>query len=725
MNLAYPSTNGKRQLKESVLGQPKTASYEPSYWQFAARPRDLPPFTADMVRMMLLDSAVRLGLAMRAAPISGVEIAYEEKKDNWIPGVQAKRQEVGAYVYRQTQRIWAMGLEAIMSAQVWGWSSGEITYKLTRFNMVEVDQLLPRMSMDCRVLLRGGEKCGTRINRVKKADYGYVDLNFPKSWFHAFRPEAGMHYGVPILLGAYSPFADKWLHGGGLDVRRLFMHKDSYGGVDIAYPENTSIRIGDQDVSSHDLALQMAQQLIAGGVTTRPSGTDDKGKEKWTITRASVPSNPQHILQYPKDLDTEIYHGLEIPDDVIQSETTGAWAGKRIPMAAFYASLDSWVDKILEDLRVQVFEPGVMLNFGKAEDFAVTHKPLAKQAMEQQSQAAPGQQGQQGQQFGNRPFGQQIVQSPNQLPQMRMGLDPVEAVGEGVLSAAELVSAARHMIRMAITNNMSIGDRIKVKPGKEHDSITKDKRGIIQEISTPALGIRFDGMSDLHKWYVADELEPDAATIRMAVVHAPAGGINIAGKRFTGGEFIPGEDLKKATAEQRRQIEGGKQAKTKTGPSEKVRRAKSSAKRIAGDVQRYAEEHNEPAFAKNIGGASFRDNEPIDIVVADDSGRVAHGIELKTMVDNSNNKITMKGEAIRRKLSWARRNKAAIHTIVIDDSAVFNANGKGEHDESKRRYFYRRGVGSFRVNGMYEAKSIDDLRALVKMPTRQLPEGAK
>ena len=54
---------------------------------------------------------------------------------------------------------------------------------------------------------------------------------------------------------------------------------------------------------------------------------------------------------------------------------------------------------------------------------------------------------------------------------------------------------------------LKVGDRVKVKPGKEHDDMTKNKTGTVQEVSTPALGVKFDGMASMHKWYVEEELE--------------------------------------------------------------------------------------------------------------------------------------------------------------------------------------------------------------------------
>jgi hypothetical protein len=141
-------------------------------------------------------------------------------------------------------------------------------------------------------------------------------------------------------------------------------------------------------------------------------------------------------------------------------------------------------------------------------------------------------------------------------------------------------------------------------------------------------------------------------------------------------------------------------------------------------IQRYAEEHNEPEIAKQLGGLSYKDNEPVDIVCGKD-GVVTDGVELKTIIKNSNGKITMKGDALARKRTWARKNKATFHTVVVDDSKVFNANGPGKHDISQREIYYRRGAGSFRISKMYKCKDMAEVKTMMQTPTRKLPEGAK
>lgn len=160
-------------------------------------------------------------------------------------------------------------------------------------------------------------------------------------------------------------------------------------------------------------------------------------------------------------------------------------------------------------------------------------------------------------------------------------------------------------------------------------------------------------------------------------------------------------------------------------PSEKALRAKAAHVMVDKVIQRYSEEHNEPKFAKAMGGVSFPNGEAVDVALPGDNGVVAHGIELKTMVKNANNKITMKRSAMERKAAWERKNKAPFHTVVLDDHQVFNAKGEGQHDESKRRIFYRRGYGSFRVGSMHEVKDLAELRQMMNMKEGQLPPAAR
>lgn len=456
---------------------PATKGYQPQAYIWGKQPRDLPPFTFLTIQAMLGDPTVRKCYGLRAAPMYGIEFAYR-KGEQWIPGVEARNPTVAAFIQRQLKRLWSCEVEAMFSDQVWGWSAGEITYRLTDFNTVEIDELIPRHACDVRVLERDGKPCGVRFERVKQGTNGHVDLPFPRCWWHAYEPEPGRYYGVSASFGSYSPWADKWFNGCALDVRRLFMHKNAYGGDDITYPEGVTYMDdgagGTTAVPNRDIARQLVEQLTSGGVTTRPAHYVD-GNEQWKLTRAVVPSSPTHILQYPKDLDEEIYDGMGVSKDMDGGDGSGAWAGKRVTMAAFCGTLDRWAVSKIRYLTRQIFEPLVLLNFGKAEEFNVSHKPLAVQAMEQQSNAGPGQgQPQQGPQPGNeggqqsyrpqQPANGQAPQNGNGKPQngqsqpqvpQRMSLEL--AVGRGDVSAEQVVRAARaipmsNAVRMAYSD---------------------------------------------------------------------------------------------------------------------------------------------------------------------------------------------------------------------------------------------------------------------------------
>lgn len=59
-------------------------------------------------------------------------------------------------------------------------------------------------------------------------------------------------------------------------------------------------------------------------------------------------------------------------------------------------------------------------------------------------------------------------------------------------------------------SQFKIGDRVTVKPGKQHDAMTMGKAGTVVEVGTPAIGVKFDGMAEVHKWYTGEEIALEA-----------------------------------------------------------------------------------------------------------------------------------------------------------------------------------------------------------------------
>ena len=89
----------------------------------------------------------------------------------------------------------------------------------------------------------------------------------------------------------------------------------------------------------------------------------------------------------------------------------------------------------------------------------------------------------------------------------------------------------------------------------DHDELAT----VSSELSHGDALLRWDAESE--RWEVVPGGRTDKGPISLAVAHAPAGGINIAGKMFKGGMFIPSADLEKASPEQKARIEGATQAR--------------------------------------------------------------------------------------------------------------------------------------------------------------------
>lgn len=208
---------------------------------------------------------------------------------------------------------------------------------------------------------------------------------------------------------------------------------------------------------------------------------------------------------------------------------------------------------------------------------------------------------------------------------------------------------------------------------------------------------------------------------------------------------------------------GGVDPTCSTHPSDKAMRAKAAHVLIGAEIQRYAEEHGEVQTAKALGGASWPDSEPIDIAIPHNSehtslwqkaqadyssamaaytaggkkgtkpapfkveGDIKHGVELKTPTVGKNGTITMDKYAQVRKHLWEKEGTGRVfHTVVKDDREVFNADGPGKHDESKRVWYYRRGVaGSTTIESLHRCKDEAEVRRLMDLPEKQLPDKAK
>ena len=115
--------------------------------------------------------------------------------------------------------------------------------------------------------------------------------------------------------------------------------------------------------------------------------------------------------------------------------------------------------------------------------------------------------------------------------------------------------------------------------------------------------------------------------------------------------------------------------------------------------------YKEQAFIAQItGGKDTKlENHPFDVLfgAAKDGKKGGHGAEVKTIMDNNNDKITMHSSSRKRKEAYAKKNGLTMHTIGVD------VRGKN------KKYYYKKGVGAFRLSAM-ERVTLAELKAKFK-----------
>jgi hypothetical protein len=108
-------------------------------------------------------------------------------------------------------------------------------------------------------------------------------------------------------------------------------------------------------------------------------------------------------------------------------------------------------------------------------------------------------------------------------------------------------------------------------------------------------------------------------------------------------------------------------------------------------------EKSEVDLSKAIGVPRTKDNSPFDLV------NKKIGIEVKTLIDAKNSKLTMRKECRLRKIAQARKLGLRMYTIAID-----------RRQTGEPKFYVASGVGSFRISTMHGVGSIKALKAFIK-----------
>lgn len=357
---------------KALLAKPLTRDYVPSYYNsYWLGMNRAPRFTINIIEHMLTDPRINFGLRLIKGPVMAKARFYLDMPDG----------EPREFIKTQLSRFWRSNAMDALRAIEWGYSFSEVLYQVYG-GKIQYSGLRNIHAIDCRCLTNDGTIVGGRVKGLPgkntQANTRHLDVLIPKGFWHVHDRQHHPFYGRSRLYGCYLPYLEKWSDGGFRDSRRLFFHKYAYSGYGIYHPPGS---YRDQETGElvvfKDLARDIVEKMKTGAAVVLPNATDDKGQRMWEIAPVEVPTTPTGLLEYGEDLDQDLLEGMGIPPEVAQAEGTGAYAGRRVPMDAYYCALQEVTNWLAHDFNCQVIRPLVELNFGPGIEYEIIPFGLA------------------------------------------------------------------------------------------------------------------------------------------------------------------------------------------------------------------------------------------------------------------------------------------------------------------------------------------------------------
>ncbi|MBW1953234.1 MAG: hypothetical protein JRI66_09155 [Deltaproteobacteria bacterium] len=390
--------------KQPFLGEAITKEYKPAHTTFTFSPFRLSPaFNVFFVREMLADPRVTFGLYLIKGPLLANARFF----------IDCDNAEVKSFLRSTVNRFWRNGALIALKAVEWGYSCSEVIYRLAD-GLIHYDQLKHLNSIDCRVFTSEGKLAGASVRGIPSRDGGPV-LYPPRLLWHVHNRHENRWYGESRLKGAYLPWLEKWDKGGFRDSRRLFLYKFAFGGETGYYPPGTTVDEQGNPISNQSLMLQMLERKRNGAAVALPAEYTETGQLAWRIEPQAPPPISPLYPEWGTRLDDEIWEGMGIPAEVARAEGTGAYAGRRVPLVAFYTILQMIANSLAEDLNTQILRPLVERNFGPGVHFDLIPIPML-QAHEEEGETVAN--------FSLVPAHEVVSEEPPQGYTIRYGKPP-------------------------------------------------------------------------------------------------------------------------------------------------------------------------------------------------------------------------------------------------------------------------------------------------------------
>lgn len=331
-----------------------------------------PLFTLMQAQSMRRDYAVKFALAIRNGPLQMAEVE-----------VSSASPEVAQFVQNEFSALWSKNAKKILATKCFGYSGFEPIYKEDQNGKFHIAGLADFSPADIRPLIRGREVVGMSVRNVRSsqspssaAPVTPTKMFRPKALWTTFDDEYSLGFGKSILEGAYEPWWEKVMSGGGNSLRRLRMLKDAWIGDVIFYPPARSYWINGKEVTSSSIADAAASSRYTGGALCLPMEYDENGKELWKYQAPTQVQGATEVLAYVDTLDDKIFKALNVPLEVIEAAETGSgFSGRSIPLISLLMILQNEFDEYIQSIDNMVMRPLTWVNYGNC-DYEIKSVPL-------------------------------------------------------------------------------------------------------------------------------------------------------------------------------------------------------------------------------------------------------------------------------------------------------------------------------------------------------------
>lgn len=338
---------------------------------------ELPPFSIETADLMRFDPQVRIGLGARNGllmPARAEAAATDER--------------IARFVQETWDTIWRSTAHVLLRAKLYGFVPLEVKYRVERrgdsSGLIVFDRLQDHHPRDARILLQEDEIAGFQLHSNSDDER---NLPAPLGLVCTFDSEFGNPYGSSLLERAYSPWFEKWMHGGAKKLLRLRMLKDAYIGDIFWYPPERQLQTDSgQTISWRDVAREMAEARQSGGAMTLPMMYDRDGKKLVDYTPPQDIGAATGIFEWGRALDYEIWKALELPPEIIEAARVGSgWSGRSVPLIVALSAVQMEFAELVRCVNRDVLRPLVELNFGAEAYYELRPLPLIDVYLDQLS----------------------------------------------------------------------------------------------------------------------------------------------------------------------------------------------------------------------------------------------------------------------------------------------------------------------------------------------------